>query len=508
MKPPKSVKPTTLLVSRASFLGSPKEWLIIVIVGLVIAALAFPWYADISLWIGVTILVLAVVMGHATIVMHHVPPLPHVVLAFASLQMVFMAWFALYHPPIDPVFSVGARTAEYLTYGAPAWIAYAFGWLSGLWKLGAVVEHAAQHPSGGEPMGLLRELDILLFGGILIGIVQNYVQIQGLDFVLLLLANLKFIGAFGWILMRQVGWRWRIALILGLEIITSAGGAMFGGLVLWAASALALCLYSFRSKRATFLLSLAAMFVMLPALEQAKLRLRGQTWSEASSPEIVLGLTVQVSDTNRPLIWSLYLVEALWKTVTFSVSEDDLSALSSRHNHGWIVDRVLLRVPSEEPYAMGETLVTALASAVVPRVLVPDKYFAGGVLFERFTGQALHHPSTGARLASMNLGFAGELYANFGHTGGIVSCGIWGLVCGLIMRWFYLRSLTSRLWWAFLPYVLVYAMKAEEGMGEILNWFVKSAMISIMALYCLPGLRMALWGNHSLMMNRNYHLRW
>ncbi|HEY5743248.1 MAG TPA: hypothetical protein VIS99_11965, partial [Terrimicrobiaceae bacterium] len=259
------------------------------------------------------------------------------------------------------------------------------------------------------------------------------------------------------------------------------------------ASFVALFVYQRAIHRGVLFLLLAFMFVALPGLEEAKLRLRETTWRGHLTYDRVFGMDLRPEGLNIPVVWFLYFAEGLLQTATLTLSEEDLSHLSVRYNHGWIVARVIDTVPEIEPYAKGETIIGAFSAAALPRMLSPDKYVAGGEYFERFTQTRLYDSRTGERLASMNLGFAGEFYANFGFTGGIIAGGLWGLVSGLIFRWFCKRGSICHLWWAFYPYIFSYGMKAEEGIGEIVNWLIKAAAIAAAAIYLLPGLRSELF---------------
>ena len=95
---------------------------------------------------------------------------------------------------------------------------------------------------------------------------------------------------------------------------------------------------------------------------------------------------------------------------------------------------------------------------------------------------------------SMNLGFAGEMYANFGYSGGIVGCGIYALILGLLFRWVTVRAQTSPLWWAIAAYVGHWALKAETDIGAVLNYLVKAAVVVFVVVMCLPALRAELAG--------------
>ncbi|MCX6896409.1 MAG: hypothetical protein NTZ16_13110 [Verrucomicrobia bacterium] len=106
----------------------------------------------------------------------------------------------------------------------------------------------------------------------------------------------------------------------------------------------------------------------------------------------------------------------------------------------------------------------------------------------------------------MNLGYAGEMYANFGHVGGIIACGVYALVLALVFRWICARAFTAPLWWCVMPYVGFSALKAEDGVAEILNWTVKATVVMAAVCYAFPAFRRALFlpegGNQKMEMGK------
>jgi hypothetical protein len=163
-------------------------------------------------------------------------------------------------------------------------------------------------------------------------------------------------------------------------------------------------------------------------------------------------------------------------------SETNVSLNVTRLNQGWIIARTLSHVPAVEPFAGGETVRASIEATLLPRALAPNKLVIGGHShFERFTGIQL------APYTSMDLSIAGELYVNYGRTGGIVGVFVAGLLLGLLFRVFVRWSRQSVLWWAWAPYVMLYAAKAEGGLAEPMNHVVKSFLIMILVIVALPG---------------------
>jgi hypothetical protein len=161
-----------------------------------------------------------------------------------------------------------------------------------------------------------------------------------------------------------------------------------------------------------------------------------------------------------------------------------------RYNQGWIINRVMLFTPDFEPYARGKTLVSALEAGLLPRVVAEEKARSGGrENMERFTGMILNENT------SMNLGFAGEMYANFGDAGGIIGCGLYAFAFGWLFRIICKRAFIHPLWWCTVPFMFYAAVKAEEDVAFVLNWSMKSAIVLAGLVLFLPNFRRALFSS-------------
>ena len=462
--------------STGTFLfATGEQWQWSVLAGTAAAALAAPFYLQVSPWIGAAIAIMGILACHMAFTFRSFPPWPHLVGIFAGIQMVLMAWLGWYYPANSEK-DIGQRTSIYLAYAGPSWIAYVFGWFAALAKLPR--RRTGETEQGpGSRLGTRWFLDTCIVAGIGCLVVGRSLDISALNFALVLFANLRFVGGAGWLILRARGWQWRLGTLLFLEIASATGTAMFGDLAMWSLALLPLYLYrSSLRPRAVFALLLLCC-VAFVAMDSAKMRFRETAESGAVEPISLFGLNLHQAGMARPVVWLLYVADASLRTVTFQLSAEEISHLVERQSHGWIVNQVMLRVPQVEPYAKGDTIRTALESAILPRFLAPDKFRAGGEYFERFTGMSLMEQDTGKRSVSMNLGFSGEFYANFGKLGGILASGVFGLLSGLTLRWFYRKSLGSVLWLTFFPFVFLWGFKAEEGISEILNWLVKASFV-------------------------------
>jgi hypothetical protein len=286
-------------------------------------------------------------------------------------------------------------------------------------------------------------------------------------------------------LVRGPGWLWRVALTLLLEMFLAVHGGMFHGLLLWGASAFALYVFQRQPSRGLVLAYIVVGLMLLAPLEQAKFYIRSKTWTGDAPASALFSMDTVVNSGE----WLSSLGNGLVNLTKGDLDPDFMSYVIARYNQGWIINRVMETVPAVEPYAKGATLKTDLLAALLPRVLAPNKLVAGGQ--DSMVRYANYQTAEGT---SMNLGFAGEMYANFGYWGGILGCFGYALTLGLAFRWVCRRTSTTALWWVFVPYVGISCLKAEEGIGEVWNWVTKATLICVAIYFAFPSIRAALSG--------------
>lgn len=152
-------------------------------------------------------------------------------------------------------------------------------------------------------------------------------------------------------------------------------------------------------------------------------------------------------------------------------SPDNFFPIYYRTNQGFNVALVMRRIPAIQPYDGGNRLALSFASALVPRVLWPDKPEAGGKF------NMLYYAGVELRGWSTNVGPLGEAYGSFGVTGGI----IFMFFLGAFIRWCYKTvfklSVTNPLLILWIP-VMFYQVtySAESDTLQILNSLFKSAL--------------------------------
>ncbi|MFA5190451.1 MAG: hypothetical protein WC740_06995 [Verrucomicrobiia bacterium] len=461
----------------------PSEWAVAVGVGLLVSLLCLPLYNKVSLWVGPALLLTIVAIFHIAYAARRYVPLASLAIIVSGIQLVLAAWWSYYHPMLGDL-DIGEGIGAYLSYASPAFLAFSAGWFMACIGLSGAVNKRAWAVAEMMNPGLRRELDLLIFGALGVMLLQRVISFGSFDFVAVLLMNLRYVGALGWMILGVKGWRLRVAVVIVLEIIFSVESTMFHSVVLW--MAVLFCVYALRHQlrsKTIALMACAGLIAIVP-LEYAKINLRAATWYGVQTRSRLLDS--DVSQMAKPIAFAALFGEFIQGWFSDEVEEEFFQHMSERYNQGWIINRVMLHVPAVEPFAEGETIITAFSDAFLPRFLVDKKYVAGGKEFmRRFAGIEIGE-------VSMNLGYAGEMYANFGSHGGIVGVGIYGLLLGLVFRWICRRAMSRPLWWAFAAYILVLGIKAEEGIEDVLNWITKAAVISVAVIYICPALRAAL----------------
>ncbi|HEY3854631.1 MAG TPA: hypothetical protein VGO67_09580 [Verrucomicrobiae bacterium] len=449
----------------------------------VAAAATYSWWHGVSPWLGFTI---ALVAGTATDMIwaaREIVPLPHIALLIASLQYGLAPWASNFYPSLYAEYQIN-DLPEYFDYAGPVLAAMTLGFL--LSGMGLRLKHSDSERQYLNP-GLLRELDFLLWGGVVFSLFFSHAQ-GSLAFVMVLLGCLRYIGAIGWMIVAAPGWKWRVGVLLLFEIYNASSSGMFHDLILWSLSLLAIYVFLRHVKRLVFVSALVGLVAAIFFLQDAKWTLRDAIWNESN--EIVLfGKPMTFSPWTRPFVSAFCLVDSCTKFFSGGYSEESIANSVTRFNQGWIIDRVMHHMPSEEPFARGETIWGALRAAALPRFLAPDKLVVNGrVNMERFAGHDMVGDTT------MNIGFGGEMYANFGLWGGVIGCGCYALVLGLFFRWAAVLAQKSPFWWAIAVFCGHWAFKAETDIGGVLNYVVKSVILVFFVTLLMPALRNELLG--------------
>ncbi len=438
----RSTSESDIITERRWLLLTGEQWKAGLGISGVAAAGAAAASISISVWISVTVFIVALTVYHMAFASRYIVPLPHAAILVSALQYVLAAWASTFFPPTLLAADTTGSLPYYLTYAGPVMLAIVVGWSCALVRF-----RDRRPPSVVAHSGLLLELDILFAVGLGAAFFGRLAPNQGsLSFLVLLVASLRYIGVYGRMIAGAPGWEWRLVIVLVAEILFAVNAAMFHPLLLWGMWTLAVFLYSFRPSRRVIFIGLIAACVSLPALQEAKWRFRGSLDEEVANGD---DFNFETS-LGRSITGLQLLADGLWQTIT--------------------------------------TLRESVIAAVLPRVAAPDKLQAGGhELMARYAGMELGEST------SMNLGYAGEMYANFGPVGGVLACGLYALTFGLCFRFLSGRASAHAMWWSVVPFIFFPAVKAEDDIAFVLNWAVKGSIVLAAIILLLPNLRRSLF---------------
>lgn len=262
-----------------------------------------------------------------------------------------------------------------------------------------------------------------------------------------------------------------IAIVLIILIAQSVVTGMYGELVYWSILGGIILLVGKRRvsvfKKIVWL-SLGVFVVLL--IQSIKHEYRATTWGD--------------DDNGGSFKTFSHLVKQRLKDPASLVDPVRIYGVVIRGNQGRLVGRTMDYVPRHEEFAGGETIITSIAAAFVPRFLWQDKPEVGGVeLTCRFLGDCTK------RKYSYNIGQLGESYVNFGIVGGA----IFMFFYGYFMRFSYvkicnlsIRYPTLILW---IPLFFFMSISLETDFNTFLNSFIKAL---IFAFICYYGFRVFL----------------
>lgn len=398
-------------------------------------------------------------------------PVPQLAILIACVQLIIAAWGNWYFPYHHPDYDIQMRLPLYISYVTPACLLFTVGIVL------PIITHRYDIKFNNtfiDPITrrqLKEEFHVIFLVGIAATFLQK-VSPSILKFVFVLLANLSFVGVFGYMMLNISGWKLRIGIVAALLLSNTLIGGSFHDLVLWGAFIvlfMSYCRQWSRQRVISFIL-LGAVGIMV--ILSVKQEYRDQFWygrTKIADSRIAAFTTLVFDVLTHPKIL---------------LTDKKLAETIVRLNQGWIVNRAMIWTPKFKPYAHGKTIVNSLEGAIVPRFLNPEKGEVGGRKdYMRYTGLELWGST------SMELGYVGEMYINFGPWGGILAVGLYGLLLGLGFRWFYVRALKQPLWWAWVPYFAIVAIKAETSIGYTVNWLIKAAAIMIIVVWLSPALK-------------------
>jgi hypothetical protein len=393
---------------------------------------------------------------------------PDLVVAAGCLQWIVAPWLADMFPANLPVFRMSLPLDDYLEYAVPATVALWIGLhlpISRRVSKDWVAPHA-------EPLSayVRHTLDLIIVIGLVVDRFEGWFPPEW-KFLAYLVSSCRFIGALGWMVTETPGWKLRVGIVLiHLAAVQSTGG-LFYLVVHW--GGFFLLVYAFMKRwRWQMAAALAVGVLGLSLLQTVK-------------PTFRTSLVEQ--EVSGPVEAFSRLMSMMYERLSQGEIVDpeaDMGDSLVRFNQGWIVARVMRHVPAEEPYARGSTVTDAAVFSIVPRFLFPSKrQGASQELFYRFTGVNLSFATR------MGLGIIGEMYANFGHWGGVAATFLYGTLMGWLFVLFADRARSNPLWWAASSVVLLPGVEPGFNLEDIANHVVKAGIVFIVLWKTIPALQ-------------------
>jgi hypothetical protein len=211
---------------------SESRWLLIVLLAVIVPCATFSAYQHDSLWIGAGLFLTVLIGLHTAFAVSTVPWIPGLIILVAALQWVLGPWAGYHVTPLLPTFAMSVAAPDYFNYAVPATLLLALGVYLPLWRLG---QRAVQRTAPSIPSDFVHTCDIMVVVGLAASVIQNTPLPLSLQYLMLLVGYLGFVGAFGLLLARAPGWGWRLAAVLALRAVLTSSDGMFHDLLLWVA---------------------------------------------------------------------------------------------------------------------------------------------------------------------------------------------------------------------------------------------------------------------------------
>ncbi|MCC7526596.1 MAG: hypothetical protein IT250_17360 [Chitinophagaceae bacterium] len=349
----------------------------------------------------------------------------------------------------------------YFSYALPAVLAFIIGMRfrfrkSNPWKGQMNLSEIDRKRNSKIGIGLI----VLGYASLLI---QNALPIPGLEFFIVVLTLMRFVGIF--YLMNsdnRLSYLWILAVIVP-STITTVRGSIFIDLLIWSFFIYAFAAIKYKITTRTTLIIVISTTLFLMVLQSVKMDYRKIEWStnsvakEASGVDLftdILSSRVQTMDKN-----SWWMIQAKF---------------INRLNQGFIVSYVMRKDVVRTTKQTNSFLGSELLGVILPRFIFSGKATVGDNKKFRFlTGIPL------ATSVSMNVGILGDGFGNFGYAGGVFFCFVFGVFINIVLNYCFTlsRKIPTILFW--IPLIFFYVMRAGNEFYIIANWTVKVALVVI-----------------------------
>ena len=275
-------------------------------------------------------------------------------------------------------------------------------------------------------------------------------------FVFTLLSNFKFIGAFFLIIGQKKIPPLTLLIVFGSIVSSSLQNAMFHDLIVWTIFLGAILAIRFKPSSNFKLVITFGFLIIVAFIQIIKGEYRTATWNQGEEGGIeTLTKSYEVGEEKEG-----------------GFSYENLAKSNVRINQGFIITNILNTVPEKVPFEYGKEMLLILESALLPRILAPNKLNAGDrFIFMKYSGIPL------AKGTSMGLSSLGDAYINFGMFGGALFMFFYGLFFNKVLLAFKKYSHYYPALLVFTPFVFYYPIRPDCELQTILGHLVKSCFL-------------------------------
>jgi len=290
--------------------------------------------------------------------------------------------------------------------------------------------------------------------------------------ILAFFSQLLYVGLFYVLLSPTTKYKnIQLVFVLSITLINSVMTGMYGEILFWGALYIIMYFMQYPTSLVKKILVFSFGLLAILLIQSIKQEYREATWSSG-----------YVRSSDFGLFGSL--IADRISNPSHLVDDEALFNISMRANQGLLIANTLNYVPKYEPFAHGETILTSVAAAAVPRLLWPNKPEAGGKAnVQRFLGAEDTE-------ISFNISPLGEGYVNFGKVGGVIFMFFYGLFFNWAFRYCLFLSSKYPSIIAWLPLLFVGTLGVETDLLTTLGSLIKAAMFTwFMFWFCRVFLR-------------------
>ena len=294
-----------------------------------------------------------------------------------------------------------------------------------------------------------------IIAGVLLRLVMGVLP-GDIAFIVYLLSSIRFVAAFGLIIINFKKYWIYLAIVFGVEVSVSLAQGMFHDAVMWFAFFALLACKLFKPsllfKTGAMLFSILFLFL----LQKSKQDYREKTWFGTEEAGFsTFGSSFESSAQDADVL-----------------SIDGISSAFMRVNQGWIFASTVDNMNQSQDFQQWRLLGLYTEAAMLPRFLAPEKLKAGSrELFNQYSGRFIGEGT------AMGLGILADGYISFGAMGVFAFAFGFGFIFCLIFRIVEGWTSISPFFLLFIFPILHYAVRPDCETQTVLGHIVKALLL-------------------------------